>query len=279
MASVALVVGDVEVEVPVAVDVGEGGGGAAAGLAGQPRGPGSVDKGAGPVAQKERVRVAEGGDQEIEVTIAVHVGEDCAGRVPSGQGQCRCCHLAEPPAAQVQVERVGAFGVAEVEVGKAVFVHVPDGNAGTIRQKLVLEECGIADPVGEADPGAGGGKLGEPGLAASGSRQLTPAIPRFLVPRGLGDRPGAGGSQYDPNEENGSMHRSLQSIRGRIDPRSRNRACRPRASGLTRRRRSAPPTYRRAGSTRRPDWREERDSGPGLPGTWLVPSRRPGPAL
>src|SRR5438552_195174 len=81
----ALIVGDVEVEVPVPGHVGQGHRHAAR-VGGEPRLGRALGEHAVPVVEKERHALAEGADEQVEVAVAVHIGEHGSRRVPPRQG-------------------------------------------------------------------------------------------------------------------------------------------------------------------------------------------------
>src|SRR2546422_7411578 len=103
--------------------------------------------------------------------------------MPSSHGDAGPCRdVLEAPIAQVLVEGVRALVAREVDVGKAVAVHVAQGHAAALRKVTVQERAVERDGVDEADPGPGRRQLGEAGAAAGPHREVTPAVPRFLVP-------------------------------------------------------------------------------------------------
>ncbi len=207
-----LVVGGVEVEVAVVVDVGEGHGGGAAG-GGEAAGGGGVGEVAGAVVEEQAVGAAQGGEQQVEVAVAVDVGEHGAGGEALGGGHAAGGGgLGEAPGALVEVEGVGALDAGEVEVGPAVGVHIPNRHPRAVHQEPVLERAGLADPVDEVETGPGSVELGEAGAASVGHRQLPPAVAALVMP-GLGDGLGARsrdrqhqGSHGDRGEDVAASH-------------------------------------------------------------------------
>ena len=181
-----LVVGDVEVEVPVPVHVGQGHRHAAR-VGGQPCLSGMLGEHAVPVVEKERHALAEGADEQVEVAVAVHIGEHGSRRVPPRQGDAGPGRdVLEAPVTEVLVQGVRALVARQVDVGESVSIHVADGHSAALREVAVLQCVLERDGVGEADAGPGRRELGESGAAAARHGEIAPAEPRFLVP-------GAGG--------------------------------------------------------------------------------------
>src|SRR2546425_7150707 len=107
--------------------------------------------------------------------------------MPSGHGDAGpCCDVLEAPIAQVLVEGVRALVAREVDVGKAVAVHVAQGHAAALREMAVEERAVERDGVDEADPGPGRRELGEAGAAALPHREIAPVVPGLLAPRTRG---------------------------------------------------------------------------------------------
>src|SRR2546426_6174596 len=107
--------------------------------------------------------------------------------MPSSHGDAGPCRdVLEAPIAQVLVEGVRALVAREVDVGKAVAVHVAQGYAAALREVTVEERAIERDAVDEADPGPGRRQLGEAGAAALRHPEIAPAVPRLVMPRARG---------------------------------------------------------------------------------------------
>src|SRR4029450_10757703 len=117
---VRLVVGDVEIEGPVAVDGGERDGGRALPRGIQPH-VAPLREPALAVVYENRVRPAGRGEHEIEVAVAIDVGERDTGRMAitcSDAG--RLGNVLESPPAAVAIQRAAAFRAGEEHVHEAV---------------------------------------------------------------------------------------------------------------------------------------------------------------
>src|SRR2546426_10261319 len=107
--------------------------------------------------------------------------------MPSSHGDAGPCRdVLEAPVAQVLVEGVRALVAREIDVGKAIAVHVAQGHAAALREMAVQERAVERDGVDEADPGPGRRDLGEAGAAALPHREIAPAVPCLLPPRTRG---------------------------------------------------------------------------------------------
>ena len=177
-----LVVGDVQVEVAVAVHIGQRHGHAAAGGA-EPGLDGTLGEHAVAVVDEQRHSPAERADQEVQVAVAVDVGEHGAGRVAAGHRDAgRRGDVLEAPVAQVAVQGIRALVAGEVDVGAAVSIHVPQRHAAALRQVTVPERAVERDGVGESNAGAGREQLGEAGPAPGRYAQRAPAVAGLSLP-------------------------------------------------------------------------------------------------
>ena len=177
-----LIVGHVEVEVAVPVHVRQRHRHAA-----RARGEAGLRRPLGehpvPVVDEQRHATPQRADEQVQVAVAVHVGQHRSRGVTPRQRDARLGgDVLEPPATQVAVQNVRALVAREIDVGKAVPVHVAQGHAAALRQVAVPERAVEGDRVGEVDAGLGWGKLGEPRTATARHAQLAPPVPRLLVP-------------------------------------------------------------------------------------------------
>src|SRR2546427_6313753 len=107
--------------------------------------------------------------------------------MPSSHGDAGPCRdVLEAPIAQVLVEGVRALVAREIDVGKAVAVHVAQGHAAALREVAVEERAVERDGVDEADPGPGRRELGEARAAALPHGEVAPAVACLLAPRTRG---------------------------------------------------------------------------------------------
>lgn len=110
--------------------------------------------------------VAEGGDEQVEVTIAIKVGEGGSGGGPALAGEADAGgigDIGEAVVPEIAIEAVGAGDGAEVEVAEAVAIDITGGDAGAVHEVLVAEDEGGGEVIGEVDTGDFGGESGEAG--------------------------------------------------------------------------------------------------------------------
>src|SRR5205807_3970502 len=145
---------------------------------------GSIGEGAVAVVDVEHVvpvqrRKVDGGDVDINVTVAVDVGHRDAGLPGPRVGDTGPLgDVHEPVVALVQVEPVGAEVRSEVEVGQAVVVDVADGHAAAVVVVHVVENAErgvVGQPIDERDTAALGSQpleqLRRANATAGGDRQ------------------------------------------------------------------------------------------------------------
>ena len=135
----ALVVRDVQVERAVAIDVGEGDGRAAL--------PGRVEAEVAPlgevalaVVHENRVRPSRREQDQVEIAVAIDVGERGPGRISvAGADAGGCRDVLEPPAAEVAVEGAAAFRAREKHVDEPVAVDIAYRDAGPLAHDPVAD--------------------------------------------------------------------------------------------------------------------------------------------
>jgi len=148
-----LVVGHVEVEVAVPIHIGQGHR-HAGGVGGQPGFGRPLREHPVPVVQEQRHTAAQCADEQVQVAVAVHVGEHGARGVAPREGDASPSgDVLEAPASQVLVQDVRAFVARQVDVWPAVAVHIAQGHAAALRQVAVPERAVERDGVGETDAG------------------------------------------------------------------------------------------------------------------------------
>ena len=135
------------------------------------------------VVQEDRVRPARREQDQIEVAVAVDVGERGTGRVAVARADAgRLRDVLELPAAEIPVERAAALRAAEKDVDEPVAVDVAERDAGALPENAIAEQqrsrwrrsrigCRCCPPSIGVKPGC-----------TARHRQLAPAIPLFLVP-------------------------------------------------------------------------------------------------
>ena len=177
-----LVRGDVEIEMAIAIDVGEreAGGGVARRQSAHARGVREVSVS---VADPQLDRPAECADDEIELAVAVHVGEGGAHRAherrvdPALRGD-----VGEPEVAVVMIQRRGALERREKNVRQAVTIHVADRYAGTDQQVSVGQRVCVGDGVGMIESRFPCAELAQTGIALARLLEELPAIASLVVP-------------------------------------------------------------------------------------------------
>ena len=177
-----LVVHDVQVEVPVPVDVGERDRHASERRR-EPRLLRPVREMARPVVHVECVGSSERVDQEVEVSVSVHIREHGARREAVLRRDSRLLgDVLEAPAAQVPVEPVRPIHPCKIEVDATVTVRVPRRDAGPVQVVAVLDVLLFRHHVLERDPGLRRVESFESRLVVPRHPKLGPAVPVLLDP-------------------------------------------------------------------------------------------------
>ena len=221
-----LVRADVQIERAAAVDVGEREGGRGI-AAGQSALGGRVAEMSFPVTQPQFDGTAEGSHDEIEVAIAVHVGECRArGRQPREIQPARGGHVCEVHAAIVVVERRRPLDRREKNVRSPIAVDVARGNAGTGQEIAIGHRVLIVDDVGVSQPGAPRLEQRETRVAATGDVERAPAIAALLMPRCIdGGRTGGSNDQQERGPSKNRGHAACVRVASRFIARMVRRAC------------------------------------------------------
>jgi len=77
-------------------------------------------------------------NDEIEVAIAIDVGERGPRRIGIGHGDAgRCCDILELPIPEIAIEDIRSVQGTKVEIAPAVTVDIAGGNARSVEQDLV----------------------------------------------------------------------------------------------------------------------------------------------
>ena len=204
-----LVVRHVQVEVAVAIYVGQRHGHAAAGRA-EPGLRGPLGEHAVPIVDEQRHAPAERADEQVQVAVAVDVGEDGAGREAPRHRDARLGRdVLEAPVAQIAVQGVRALVARQVNVGKPVSIHVAQGDPAALRQVAVPEGAVEGNGIGESNPGPGWRQLDKARPAAAGHIELMPASSGLFVPDWWGRRTAARPAeqhQREPRSSQGTAH-------------------------------------------------------------------------
>ena len=105
------------------------------------------------VVHEERDASGERADEQIEVAVTVDVGEHGARGMATGQRDAGSGRdVFEVKVAEVAVQGVRALVARQVDVGKAVAVHVAQRDAAALGQVAVPQRAVDGDGVGEANP-------------------------------------------------------------------------------------------------------------------------------
>ena len=105
------------------------------------------------VEEQPRAR-ADAIDEQVEVSVAVHIGQRGAGREIGRHIQsCRSRDVREVPVAEVFVQGEMPFQRAYKDVAPAVPIDITEGDARAIEPNLVLGGIAAAERVGEIDSG------------------------------------------------------------------------------------------------------------------------------
>ena len=219
--SVGPVVGDVEIEVAVAIHISQ----CQRSGAESPRQPaiGHLCEAAFAVIQKRAGAAAQAVHQQIQIAVAVDVGEHAAGRelVRTGDpGPGR--DVLEPPIPEVAIEHVVAFKPAEIDVHPAVAIDIAERHTRADFVEAVGGHRGIRQPVAEGNPGVAGLQQREARVTARRNRQRGETIAGALLPDKIGSRVSDGGGQPGQREERkeGSEVCAHITAHGHADPRA-----------------------------------------------------------
>lgn len=136
--------------------------------------------GIGPVSPRcSRGVTANGGDEEIQASVAVEVEEDDPGRMQWALDAGPCGDVLEAAASDVAPEFVSTPLVAEEQIRTAVPIHVRHGEAGTVVfvNRLLKPTGVVGHLMAEGDAGLGLGVVElEPGRDESGRQRGALAV-------------------------------------------------------------------------------------------------------
>src|SRR5437867_1730583 len=88
-------------------------------------------------------------DEQIQVTVPVHVREGCPGGELIRARRLTDLHFFEMPIAQIAIEPVGPLQTAKVDVRPAVSVHITDRHAGAVVRHGIRQISIASKRVGE----------------------------------------------------------------------------------------------------------------------------------
>ena len=129
---IAPVVGHIEVQRPVAIDIRQRHRRRPVFAPGARRRRG-IDKFSVAVVQKAEDPIAELGDEQIEKSVAIDVGEDRAAIIAfAGCDPGFLGNVLESPVSEVLIERVMTVETAEVDVGQAIVIKIAYGDARSV---------------------------------------------------------------------------------------------------------------------------------------------------
>src|SRR5437879_1780219 len=154
-------------------------------------------------------------DQQVQVSVAVDVGENGACRIlvsATDTGGVR--DILKPPVAEIAKERVvPAIEATKINITETVAIHVPQSDARTIQQVLIGDRSFVGNEVGKGNPGGFRRQQRETDLAEFGHRQFAPTIARPGLPVQL-----AALSQGATRQEQGPQGKLKQCACGGVWP-------------------------------------------------------------
>src|SRR6185312_2091839 len=119
---------------------------------------------------------------EIEIAVAVDVGERAAGRMPVGRRDAgRRGDVVEPPVASIAVELAPTLGRGEKDIRPAVAVDIAEADAGALAEDAIGEQRRIAHAVLKANARAPRTHRREARRSAL-DLEVAPAVASGLVP-------------------------------------------------------------------------------------------------
>jgi hypothetical protein len=117
------------------------------------------------IVQEQVGSLADRADEQVEVAIAIDVGEHRAGGIQIRTSHARTIgDVREAPVAQVSVKHVGAIQATEIQIHHSVSVHVAGGHTRSIEQDLVRKVPLLREKISERYPGYLGRDRREAGL-------------------------------------------------------------------------------------------------------------------
>ena len=135
------------------------------------------------VVQEERVWSPQCRHQEIQITVAIDVGEGGpGGEAIRGRHTRQLGYVFEPPAAEVSVQHVGTIQTGEIDVYEPITVYIPQCDTRSVEEKLVPEELLFGESVCKRDAGFGRLQLTQSVFAPSGYGELGPSVAVCIVP-------------------------------------------------------------------------------------------------
>ena len=142
----------IEIQIAIAVHIGQCHRGGAK-LSDQPavRGFGEF---AFPIVKKEPRANTDAVDEQVEITIAIHICQNSASGILILTGNtCGSGEILKFPISQVAIERVGPIQPAEINVAQPISIDISQRDTGTVEPNLVFCRLRIGKMVSEIDSG------------------------------------------------------------------------------------------------------------------------------
>src|SRR6266540_3395007 len=93
------------------------------------------------VVHEQRVRPAEGDEQEILVAVAVDVGKGASCRIAARRRDAGTHRdVFEPPVAEIAIQRARTFRAGQEDIRTAIAIHIGETHAGALRGVAIEEE-------------------------------------------------------------------------------------------------------------------------------------------
>ena len=135
------------------------------------------------IVEKNMGALAHGIDDQIEIAVAVEVGQQRAARIHSRAANASAGgNVFKAPVAEVAVERVVTFKPAKINITEPVAIHVSSSYSATVEQNLVRFIALDGDEIRELNARSAGWQAREAGLAAGQNRYRRAAKTRSLLP-------------------------------------------------------------------------------------------------
>src|SRR6185369_6918528 len=126
------------------------------------------------VVEKEPRPSPDSIDEQVQIAVAVHVDQHCAGgKLPltTNPGPGLVSHVLKAPVAQVAVKHIMIFQTAQIDVTETVAIDIAQGKTRSIESNLILGSSGIAQDVCEVNGCFAGRHKGKARLASAWNTQ------------------------------------------------------------------------------------------------------------
>ncbi len=179
---VGTIIGHVKIERPVAVDIGE-----------RERDTAMLTECAGNLADIVEFAMAIvletehalpcRGDEQIQETVTIEIGEDGAAIIFIGEDQTGfTCDVFELPVAEIPEKGVRGIETTEENVAQTIVIEITDGDTGTIIKHAVGGAFPLGEDIREPKSGLSRREKRKAGFASRGNIEVGPATAWFGVP-------------------------------------------------------------------------------------------------